>query len=344
MITLLAYLLMVTPMSLPANYSAERINLDGFEAIRLSDAAKKTQVTIVPSLGNNACEMKVNGKNILWSPYQTLTEVRTKPAQFGNPFLAPWANRIDGDAYWANGKKYLLNPDLKNFRYDGNHKPIHGLLVFAKEWKVLAIRADGEGAMVTSRLEFWKHPDWMAQFPFAHGIEMTYCLHEGALEVRTAIENLSAEAMPLSLGYHTYYRLDDSPRDDWNVHVPAREHVVLSEMLIPTGERKPANLKDPHSLREKRLDDVFTGLVRDSGGRSEFWVQGKAQKIKVVFGPKYDVAVVFAPPGREFICFEPMVGVTNVFNLAHAGLYKDLQSIPPGGNWSESFWIIPEGF
>ena len=30
-----------------------------------------------------------------------------------------------------NGKKYLLNPDLGNFRYDGNQKPIHGLLAFS---------------------------------------------------------------------------------------------------------------------------------------------------------------------------------------------------------------------
>src|ERR1035437_1297233 len=53
------------------------------------------------------------------------------PRLCGVPFLAPWANRLDGDAYWANGKRYLLNPNLGNVRRDGNQKPIHGLLGFS---------------------------------------------------------------------------------------------------------------------------------------------------------------------------------------------------------------------
>ncbi len=331
-------------MTQTGNYTAERALVDGVEVVHLKDAAHKIEVSVIPSLGNNAYEMKVNGKQILWSPYATLKELLEKPSQAGNPLLAPWANRIDGNAYWANGKKYLLNPDLKNYRSDNNGLPIHGLLVYSKEWKVTGIRADRNSAGVTSRLEFWRRPDWMAQFPFAHNIEMTYRLKDGALEVETTVENLSAEPMPLSLGYHTYYRLDDSPRDDWKVHIPAREHIEVSAALIPTGALKPALLSDPQPLRDFRLDDGFTGLNRDSRQQAEFWVQGRNQKIRVVFGPKYHVAVVFAPPGRPFVCFEPMAGVTNAFNLAHAGIYKELQSIPPGGSWKESFWVVPEGF
>ena len=59
---------------------------------------------------------------------------------------------------------------------------------------------------------------------------------------------------------------------------------------------------------------------------------------------------VAAPRLREiaasanFICFEPMAGITNAMNLAQKGLYKELQSIQPGGTWQESFWIKPSGF
>jgi aldose 1-epimerase len=344
MIYLTLAFLLVSAMTNQVNYYCEQVTVDGIEVVRLIDMAHRIEVSIVPSLGNNAYEMKVGGKNIFWSPYQSLKELKDKPVQAGNPLLAPWANRLDGDAFWANGKKYLLNQGLNNYRYDANHQPIHGLLVYAKEWRYVRMSHDMNSASVTSRLEFWRRPDWMAQFPFAHAITMTYRLQNGALEVETAIENLSSETMPLSLGYHTYYKLHDSPRDDWKVHVPARDHVILSELLIPTGERKPVALSDPQGLRNFKLDDVFTGLTRDSEGRAEFWVQGKDQKIRVLFGRKFDVGVVFAPPGRDFICFEPMVGITNAFNLSHAGLYKDLQSIPPGGTWKESFWIIPEGF
>jgi aldose 1-epimerase len=51
-----------------------------------------------------------------------------------------------------------------------------------------------------------------------------------------------------------------------------------------------------------------------------------------------------AATGRGFIAFEPMVAITNALNLAHKGAYKELQSIPPGGSWEESFWITTKGY
>jgi aldose 1-epimerase len=68
--------------------------------------------------------------------------------------------------------------------------------------------------------------------------------------------------------------------------------------------------------------------------------------VEVVFGPKYHAAVVWFPAGsgQDFICFEPMAGITDAMNLAQKGLYKDLQYIPPGQSWQESFWIKPSGF
>jgi aldose 1-epimerase len=340
----LAFALFLSFMSKAANYSVKQAAVEGIATVQLSDAAHGTAVSIVPSIGNLAYEMTVGGKNIFWLPFQSLAELKAKPALCGNPFLAPWANRLDQDAFYANGKKYVLNPELGNLRRDGNKKPIHGLLLFSPHWKVVAAQADNRSARVTSRLEFWKHPELMAQFPFAHAIEMTYRLQDGLLEVETALTNHAEEPMPVAIGYHPYFRIHDEPRDGWKVHLAAREQVVLSNLLIPTGERKPVNISDPLSLKGAQLDDVFTTLARTNQGRAEFWVQGKTQKISVLYGPKYTVAVVYAPQGRDFICFEPMSAVTNALNLAHAGVYKELQSIPPGGQWRESFWIAPSGF
>jgi aldose 1-epimerase len=336
-------LLPVAIMSQAANYTAEKTTVDGIEVVRLTDTARETVVSSAPSLGNNSYDMTVKGKRVFWSPYMTLGEFKAKPAMLGNPFLAPWANRLDQEAYWANGKKYLLNADLKNYRRDGNGKPIHGMLVYAP-WQVAGLKADDKHAEATSRLEFWKNPDWMAQFPFAHTIEMTYRLENGVLEIDTVVENHASEPMPISIGYHPYFQVNDAPRDQWKVHVAAKEHLVLSPLLIPTGETKPVALSNPVSLEGTQLDDVFGALERDAQGRAEFWVQGKSEKVSVIYGPKYTVAVVYAPSGRSFICFEPMSGPTNAFNLAHTGAYKELQTIPPGGKWRESFWVQPSGF
>ncbi len=325
-------------------FTAERLQVEGVEVVRLADRSRAIEVFIAPSLGNNAYRMTVKGQDILWAPFSGPGSLKAKPAQGGNPFLAPWANRLDQDGFFANGKKYLLNPELGNFRRDQNGRPIHGLLVYSPAWELLEVKAGEQAAETTSRLEFYRYPDLMAQFPFAHVIWMTHRLRAGELEIETRIENLAREPMPLSLGYHTYYRVPDAPRDEWTVHVPARERVVLSAQLLPTGERRPADLPEALPLAGAHLDDVFTGLVRDAWGRALFGVKGKKQRIAVLFGPKFTVGVVFAPKGRDFICFEPMTGVTNAFNLAHAGLYPDLQVVPPGGRWQESFWIRPEDF
>jgi aldose 1-epimerase len=310
------------------------------ETVRLHDPSAEVEVSIAPSMGNMAYEMKVRGRNVLWFPFESLEAFRAAPSLCGIPFLGPWANRIDGEAYYANGKRYLLNCDLGNLRRDGNGLAIHGLLNFSPLWTVV----EQSAAHVASRLEFWRYPDLLAHFPFPHTLTMTYRLNGGELEVETAIENLGAEAMPVAVGYHPYFRLHDVPRDGWRVRLAARDHLVLNDRLIPTGESRPAAFADPYSLAGTQLDDVFSGLVRDADGRARFQVEGERERVTVGYGPKYPVAVVYAPAGRDFICFEPMSAVTNAFNLAHAGAYAGLQCVPPGGVWKESFWISANGF
>lgn len=317
---------------------------DGVRVVRLHDTANRTEVAIAVSIGNLAYAMKVNGKNVFWTPFATLAEFKAKPALAGNPFLAPWANRIEPDTYHVNSKAYLLNGALGNLRRDPSGLAIHGLLLFTPHWEVTAAGADDNAAFVTSRLDYWKYPELMAQFPFAHTVEMTYRLSRGVLEIETVLKNHGVESMPVAIGYHPYFRLHDTPRDAWKVRLAAERHVTLSPKLVPTGETTPVTLPDPVVLGGTQLDDVFTGLKRGPDGRAVFSVEGAREKLSVAYGPKYPVAIVYAPRGRDFICFEPMAAPTNAFNLAHAGKYADLQTVQPDGEWRESFWVIPSGF
>ena len=345
--TLLVALLGTIPfMSQAANYSAERVTEDGIEVLVLRDARANTEVRIAPKVGNNAYSMKVNGQEIFFFPHKSVGEWAARPGMVGNPFLAPWANRIDGEAYWVGGKKYLLNPALGSYRKDGNGLPIHGLIVYAKDWAVTALAADdASGAVATSRLVHHSEAERAAQFPFAHTIEMTYRLRDGALEVETAITNDGADAMPVMVGYHTYYQIPGVPRDQWKVRVAAKDHVVLGPKLTPTGETKAVAVGDPMGLAGTQLDDVFTGLKQESNGWTPFWVEGGGKRITVEYGPKYTVSVIYAPAGREFICFEPMTGVTNQFNLAHEGKFAGLlQMVGAGERWVESFRVKASGF
>jgi aldose 1-epimerase len=321
------------------NYAARRENAGGIEVVRLVDSGRNVEVAIVPSAGNTAIEWKVRGKNFLYFPYPGAAEFVKQPRFCAIPFLAPWANRIEGSSYWANGKHYTLNDGLGNVRRDGNKNPIHGLLTNSNLWKVAEAKDDDRSAWVTSRLEFWKYPDLMAQFPFPHNLAMTHRIRDGVVEVETRIENLGADPMPVAIGYHPYFRLHEVPRDEWHVHLAARDHMILNPQLIPTGESKPVEFADPLSLSTGPLDDVFGNLIRDPDGLARFFVEGGSERLTVAYGPKYTTAVVYAPRGQDYICFEPMAGITNAFNLAHSGQYKELQSVAPGETWKESFWL-----
>jgi len=322
-----------------AAYRAEDLG----RTVRLTDTRRDVVVSIAPSRGNVAFDMRVKGQAVLHFPVASLDDPRA--GRFGIPFLGPWANRLDEQAFYANGRRYAFDMELGNVT---GAIPIHGFLANA-EWKVIEARADGESAWVTSRLEFFRNPAWMKQFPFAHTLDITHRLHDGALEVHTRIENLGLEPMPVSIGFHPYFSLTDSPRDEWTIGVGARTQWLLAENKVPTGETRPIErlFPDPRAaaLKDYRLDDVFTDLVRDAQGRAVMSMKGRSQRLDVELGPNYRAVVIFAPgPDRPFVCFEPMAGITNAMNAAHKGLYKELQTIPAGGTWEESFWVRPSGF
>ena len=99
-----------------ASFTARQISVDGVPVVRLADSARGIEVSILPSLGNIASEMKIHGKNILYFPDGKLSDFQKKPMQTGIPFLAPWANRMDSEGFWANGKRYNFDAALGNYR------------------------------------------------------------------------------------------------------------------------------------------------------------------------------------------------------------------------------------
>ncbi len=381
----LALLLATVAAAVPAHAQQYAARQKG-DIVQLEDQKNQTTVSIITSVGMIAYEMTVKGQNILRGP-NSIDEFRAKPAGLpGIPLLAPWANRLDEQGFYANGKKYSFDMELGNVT---GAIPIHGFMTRTNQWQVVEAKADGKAAWVSARLETFKQPDWMKQWPFAHTIDVTYRLQDGTLEVLTKVTNHAVDPMPVSLGWHPYYQLTDSPREEWTVEIPARAWWRLDYRKVPTGVVDPVDKLFPGNkgaLKDYNLDDVFADLVRDSQGRATAILKGRKQQLEISQGPNYKSLVVYspnplntglgsqvAPPnpnapaapaagaargggggrGRgaggpanspNFICFEPMAGITNALNLAHKGTYKELQYIKPGGTWQESFWIKPSGF
>jgi aldose 1-epimerase len=348
----------------------------------LQDTRAQVVVNILTT-ASNAYRMTVKGEDVIRRTWATIEDIRPRMGLNGIPLLWPYANRLDEQAFYANGQKYSFDPGLGNTGRGA--VPMHGFLTGATAWKVIDAKADAKSAWVTSKLEFFRIPSYMKQFPFAHTLTMTYRLQDGALEVHTRIDSLSAEPMPVAIGFHPYFQLTDSNREEWTLSVAARTHWKLDERTIPTGETQPITniLPDPKNVAVKdvTLDDIFTDLERDEKGLATMSLKGKTQQVDVVLGPKFKTILVLsrvgggrgagqgrgnqpgaagaaaappatsppapnpnAPPARGTVAFEPMAGISNSMNLAQKGLYKELQTIAPGGSWEESFWVRPKGY
>ena len=89
-----ALLLIFSCPSIAQNYKVEQASDHGVPVVRLADIANGVEVSILPSLGNRAYEMKVHGKNILYFPSADVGEFQQRPRLSGIPFLAPWADLL----------------------------------------------------------------------------------------------------------------------------------------------------------------------------------------------------------------------------------------------------------
>ncbi len=343
----LAALVIFPILPLCGQYTARQIGA----VVQLEDTRNQTVVTVTPAIGALAIEIRVKGTNILRANWNTVDEFLAKPTSTGVSYRGPWFNRLDEHAFWANGKKYVFNDGLGNIR---GQQAMSGFLMTdpVNQWRLIDFRSDTNGAWVTSKLDFYRHPDWMAQWPFAHTVEITYRLENGVLEVRTRVENLSLEPMPVAFGFEPGFRLTDAPRDEWTLGIGARRTWLLTAAKMPTGEVR--TVEEVYGTRQNlvlkglSLDNQFADFERDAAGRCLFWLQGKKQRIELLLGPHWQAMGIYAPepsanvPG--FVNLEPATSITNGMNLAHRGVYKELQTIPPGEMWEESFWIRTSGF
>lgn len=323
-------------------YRAEHVNADGIGVVRLHDDARQASVSIVPSVGNIAYEFMVGGRSVLWTPYKSPAELRQKPVMGGIPFLAPWANRLSGNQYWVNGREYQIDSAINNIRRDAFGHPIHGLVLFAP-WTTTELTANESEARVISRLDLSDRSDWLKQFPFPHTLTMTHSLRDGQLSLRLQVANHAEEALPLSMGFHPYLSIPGVDRDSCRVNLPVRNRFLLDSEMLPTGEAEAWDPGNSFDLAGRSFDDGFTNLVRTAGGDAIFRADGGGHSLEVGFGPRFQVAVLYAPPGKPFLCFEPMTAITNAFNLTHEGKYSALQQVGPGDSWEEQFWIrVPD--
>ena len=88
MMRFMPILLIPTVLAAAPNFKAEKATDHGIDVVRLTDVKHDVEVSIAPTLGNRAYELKVHGKNLLNLTSDIATLFQNKGAgPNGIPFL-----------------------------------------------------------------------------------------------------------------------------------------------------------------------------------------------------------------------------------------------------------------
>jgi galactose mutarotase-like enzyme len=245
----------------------------------------------------------------------------------GLPLLAPWANRLGGLRYRCGG----VRVDLEGLplHVDGNGLPIHGTMSAREAWEIVSLSTRGRSARLHARFDYGR-PDLLAAFPFPHRIETVAEVDGRSLTITTALTPAGRRSVPVSFGYHPYFRLPHRRRSDWRLRLPERLHLELDERGIPTGVQIAARA-EAEPIGARTFDDLF-----ELGARRTLSIETDERRLSVEYGSGYRYAQVFAPPGRSFVCLEPMTAPTNALGSGGCRL------VTPGETFTARFRIRPE--
>jgi aldose 1-epimerase len=209
---------------------------------------------------------------------ENLERAAAQGSTAGIPFLHPWANRLAGLNYRADGKDVTLDLRSPLLHFDGRGLPMHGVPWALLKWEVIEAKQD----VLVAKVE-WGRSELLALFPYRHRVEMRASLRPDGLMLATTLIASAEGSVPVSFGFHPYFAHPELPRAKWRVEIPAMRKLVSDPRGIPTGAEEPFGGYDG-LLGEAAFDDGFALLE----GRTAFSISGAGRKITIEFLEGYE--------------------------------------------------------
>ena len=307
---------------------AER-EVDGHTALVIGgDGQDAIEASFVPSAGMVGCSLLHNGDELL-GQRGGLGRYVAQRSTMGIPLLHPWANRVAKTRFTVAGREVDLQRHPQLVKVDPNGHPIHGLLAGAGGWNVERHEAREAGGVLAASFDFAAHEALIDAFPFPHEVRVEAVIAGETLTIATTVRATRDVPVPVSFGYHPYFRLPGVERASWEVRIPVGKQVALDERGLPTGTVEDVAVEGG-MLGPRTFDDLFS--APDSGAL--FTLEGGDRRIEVAFLAGYPYAQVYAPVDDDVIAFEPMTAPTNAL-VSGDGLHL----LEPGESYDASFSI-----
>lgn len=226
--------------------------------------------------------------------------------------LVPFCNRIAHGSFRFGGHMVRLAPNLPG---GGHPHPLHGF-GWLSDWEVV-IQAEDRMLL--------RHDHHGGEWPWAYRAEQELILSSEGLRHAISVESRSREPMPAGLGLHPYMprnartRLDARHRTEWSTGADGLPFAA------DEGEG-PRDWWNGAPVDARAVDAVYGGRA---GPMRVIWPDLGAA-IVIEPSPELPFTHVYAPPGADFLCVEPVSHVPDAVNRPESPETTGLRQLAPG--------------
>ena len=293
------------------------------------DAKRNLEARVAAEAGSNLYSLKIGGTELLVQPAEWGT---TPSLRYGFPVLFPTPNRVRDSKFTFDGQTYTF-PANERTHF------IHGL-VHKLAWKAGAASADSKSASMETHLDWDAGQPDFALFPIKHRLSLRFTLDAHGVKLAFTVDNQDAKRLPFGFAFHPWFQILGA-RAETYLRVPAQKHME-AEGLLPTGKLDdlagtPYDLRQPVSLEELKLDDVYWGLAPERIPGYE--LRDKGLTVSLGASPEFTHMVVYTPPGKPFFCMENQTCSTDAHNLYAKGLEKEAHLLVVDEGKKRSGWV-----
>ena len=292
-------------------------------------ATRDAVVEIAPAAGGAIAAFTLAGFDVL-RPTPATARAEGDVRSFACYPLVPYSNRIAGARLSFDGREHVL---ARNFG-DSPHA-IHGV-GWQRAWTV-ASAAETHAQLA---LDHGARSGDAAAWPWPFRATQTFALSPSArgaaLHVRLAIENTGDRAFPFGLGWHPFFpKPPDTTLAFAASHVWENDatEIPIRRVVVPPAWRFDV----ARPLGEVVFDHVFEPAT---GAATIAWPAARLA-VTIEADGALDRRVVYVPPGRDFLAFEPASHMTDAFNRAARGERgTGTRILPPGASFSCTMRLV----
>lgn len=240
--------------------------------------------------------------------------------------LVPYSNRI------RDGRFNFHDRMVEEPIAPGHSNALHGH-GWRVPWQVTAREDD------TLTMEYVHRPTpGAAGWPWPYRAWQCLALTPRALRMTMGIENRAAEKMPAGLGHHPYF-----PRSP-----QTRVTATIAGIWWPEAGQLPIERMAPPPDCDPRRGILVDEVGLDHGyagwdGSARIELPERRAAVTMTADPALSTLVIFSPPGRGFVCVEPVSHCIDAFNLAAQGMGDTgMRVLAPGESWEVTVRFTPE--